>query len=97
MRTIATEYRGYGEGSYTIKLVTNNKENSNGIYVITGPKGYEHEAGIWERIKDKNNYIYCGLSFAELSNDVRRKRYYKRIDMMENKLFRFIKENENRY
>ncbi len=26
MRTIATEYRGYGEGSYTIKLVTNNKE-----------------------------------------------------------------------
>lgn len=102
MKTIATKYYGFSKSSYIVKLVTNDKERKEGCVIITDSKGNEHEIGIWKRKKDynlkldkfKNTYIYCGLTFKELSQGKKRERYYTLCDMMHNQICRFLKENE---
>ena len=94
MRTIATYNTGFGKhANFEIKLVTNAKDNNSGEYIVVDPQGNSHESGIWERMKDKNHYIYCGWSYNQLAKGEKKHRYYSREGLMYNFVHRFIKEN----
>lgn len=101
MKSIASQTYGFNGECYQIKLVTNNKEKHDGCYIITDSNGYEHNAGLWQRMrgydfknnKPKDTYIYTACSFNELKNGKKLGlKYFSLNDILFKQVLKYIDE-----